>query len=348
MVRIGIVGVGFMGMIHYLAYQRVKGAQVCALCEKDPVRLAGDWRSIKGNFGPPGEMMDLSGIERYSDLDAMFADPGLDLIDVCLPPAWHVTAAVGALKAGKHVFCEKPIALVPADADRMVAAARDAGKLLFIGHVLPFFPEFRFAYEAVTSGRYGKLLGGHFKRVISDPLWLPDFYNPASTGGPMIDLHIHDAHFIRLLFGMPRGVHPVGRMRGEVAELFHTQFLFDDPSLFATATSGAIMQQGRPFTHAYEIYLEKATLLFDFAALGDGSQLLPVTVLTADGKVERPDLGAGDSIAGFVSELTEATGSVEANRPSPLLNGGLARDALVLCQKQTQSLRERRFVPVGQ
>jgi predicted dehydrogenase len=292
--------------------------------------------------------MDLGGIDRYASLEEMFADPGLDMIDVCLPPAWHVTAAVGALKAGKHVFCEKPIALLPADADRMVAAARDAGKLLFIGHVLPFFPEYRFAYEAITGGRYGKLLGGHFKRVISEPLWMPDFFNLGSTGGPMIDLHIHDAHFIRLVCGMPRGVHTVGRMRGELAELFHTQFLFEDPSLFVTATSGAIMQQGRPFTHGYEIYLENATLLFDFAAIGEGSQLLPVTVLTADGKAERPDLGAGDSIAGFVGELTHAAESIAANRPSALLDGGLARDALVLCQKQTQSLRERRFVQVEQ
>ena len=78
------------------------------------------------------------------------------MIDICLPPAWHAKVAIAALKAGKHVFCEKPIALNPADATRMVQAAKQAGKLLSIGHVLPFFPEYRFAYRrsraASTAG----------------------------------------------------------------------------------------------------------------------------------------------------------------------------------------------------
>src|SRR5436190_20425423 len=162
MLNVGIAGIGFMGMIHYLAYQKIKGAKVHAMCEKDQVRLAGDWRTIKGNFGPVGTQMDLKGIARYEDLDEMFADPKVDLVDICLPPSFHADAAVAALKAGKHVFCEKPIALTAADARRMVNAARSAGKLLMIGHVLAFFPEYAFAYQAVQSGKYGRLLGGHF------------------------------------------------------------------------------------------------------------------------------------------------------------------------------------------
>ena len=75
MFHVGIVGIGFMGMIHYLAYQRLRGVKVQAICEQDPVRRGGDWRTIKGNFGPPGELMDLSGVAQYADLDAMLADP---------------------------------------------------------------------------------------------------------------------------------------------------------------------------------------------------------------------------------------------------------------------------------
>ena len=87
MFHVGIVGIGFMGMIHYLAYQRLRGVKVHAICEQDPLRRGGDWRTIKGNFGPPGELMDLSGVAQYADLDAMLADPKLDLIDICLPTA---------------------------------------------------------------------------------------------------------------------------------------------------------------------------------------------------------------------------------------------------------------------
>ena len=127
---------------------------------------------------------------------------------------------IAALRAGKHVFCEKPIALKPADATRMVRRPSRRASCLMIGHVLPFFPEYRFAYEAIQSGKYGRILGGHFKRIISDPPWLPDFYNPQKVGGPMLDLHVHDAHFIRLVCGMPRAVQSVGTMRGEVVERF--------------------------------------------------------------------------------------------------------------------------------
>ena len=117
-----------------------------------------------------------------------------------------VHRALAALAAGKHVIVEKPISLETGDAQRMAKKARDAGKLLMVAHVLPFFPEYAFAREAVQSGKYGKLLGGHFKRVISDPTWIKDFYDPRGTGGPVVDLHIHDAHFIRLLCGMPKTV----------------------------------------------------------------------------------------------------------------------------------------------
>jgi predicted dehydrogenase len=184
MPNVGIIGIGFMGMMHYLAYQKIRGVKVRALCEQDPKRLAGDWRSIKGNFGPPGEIMDLSGIAKYAEVDEMLADPSLDLIDVCLPPSLHADITIAALKAGKHVFCEKPIALKAADGRRMVEAAERCGKLLLIGHVLPFFPEFNFACKIIQSGKYGKIRGGHFTRMISDPAWLPDYFNPDKVGGP--------------------------------------------------------------------------------------------------------------------------------------------------------------------
>jgi predicted dehydrogenase len=346
MIRVGIAGIGFMGMTHYLAYQKIRGVKVAALCEQDATRLAGDWRSIKGNFGPAGEMMDLSGIARYSDLDEMLADPTLDLIDCCLPPSWHPKVTIAALEAGKHVFCEKPIALRPADATRMVDAAKRADKLLLIGHVLPFFPEYKFAYDAITGGKYGRLLGGHFRRIISDPAWLPDFYNPAKVGGPMLDLHVHDAHFIRLLFGMPKVVQTVGTMRGEVAERFTTQFVYDPPKM-VTATSGVIGQQGRPFTHAYEIYLEKATLFFDYMALpAVGDAAIPVTVLLQNGKVLRPKLSGGGPTDAFFAELSEVVRAVRTKTPSPLLGGELARDAVVLCQKQTESIVKGRSIKV--
>src|SRR4051812_30549093 len=132
MIRIGIVGVGFMGMIHYLAARKLQGARVEALCSRDEAKLAGDWRSIQGNFGPRGEMMDLSAVKKVRTLDEVLADPEIDLVDMCNPTHLHPETAIRALQAGKHVLVEKPIALDPKDADAMLHAARTAGRLLMV------------------------------------------------------------------------------------------------------------------------------------------------------------------------------------------------------------------------
>ena len=100
MVRIGIVSIGFMGMIHYLAARKLNCARVEAICSSDEKKLAGDWRSIQGNFGPRGEMMDLAGVKKYRRLDDMLADPDIDLIDICNPTHLHPETAIKALQAG--------------------------------------------------------------------------------------------------------------------------------------------------------------------------------------------------------------------------------------------------------
>ena len=345
MINVGLAGVGFMGWIHYLAYQKVRGINLAAISSRDKKKRAGDWRGIQGNFGPPGEKIDTSKMSAYATFDEMLADPKLDLIDICLPPNLHVETSLAALKAGKHVFVEKPMALTAADCKKLVKAADKAGKQILVGHVLPLFPEYAHARKLIASGRYGKLLGGTFKRVISDPLWLKDFYDPNLVGGPLIDLHVHDAHLIRLLFGMPQAVSAQGRMRGEVVEYCNTLFHFDDPSLVVSAVSGVINQQGRSFTHGFEMHLEKATLHYELAVVGDDAKLMmPMTVLDSKGKATQPSLGDGDPVNAFIAEVKEVANSIKTNKPSALLSGDLASDAIKLCHKQTESVKKGRMI----
>lgn len=348
MVKVGIVGIGFMGMIHYLAYQRVAGAQVTAICSRDPKKRAGDWTGIQGNFGPKGEQMDLSGVRAFESYAEMLADPTIDLVDLCLPPAQHATAAIQALEHGKHVLVEKPIALTNHEADAMLEAARRSGRQLLVAHVLPFFPEYRFAREAITSGRYGEFRGGVFKRIIADPTagWLPDFFDPTTVGGPVVDLHIHDAHFIRSTCGMPRGVFSTGRLRGETPEFFSTQFLFDDPDLQVMAISGVIPQAGRQFTHGFEIHLAEATLLYDLAGVASPACGTPLVVLTQDGQCEQPTLDGGDEIDAFARELTETVSAITSGTESSILSGQIARDALAMCHAQTESIQSGLVTPL--
>jgi predicted dehydrogenase len=292
--------------------------------------------------------MDLGNINRYESLDQLLNDPKVDLVDICLPPALHADASIKAMRTGKHVLCEKPVAVLMQDAQRMVNAVKETNKMLMIGQVLPFFPEYNYVKRLHDQGTYGLLLGGIFKRIISDPTWIPDFYDPITIGGPLIDLHVHDAHFIRLICGMPEQVYSRGRMRNNVVEFSTTEFIYKgEKAPLITAISGVIYQQGRPFTQAFEVYFEDATLLFDFSILeGKAHQSMQLTILTRDGKVIRPELPSGDPIDAFITELSNAAEAVETGVPSQLLDGVLARDALLLCHKQTESVKTGKAVTI--
>lgn len=341
MVRIGIVGVGFMGMIHYLASRKLKGAKVTAICSRDAKKLKGDWRGIRGNFGPRGEKMDLSHLKKYEDYDDLLADPEIDLVDVCNPTQQHPSYAIRALEAGKHVIVEKAIALDTKDADQMVAAAKKAGKLLMVAHVLPFFPEFCYAAATIQSGMYGKMLGGHFKRVIAKPDWSAEIADVKKTGGPAVDLHIHDTHFIGLVCGVPGRVFSNGVVEGDAVTYLTTQYLYGPKGPAVTCSSGAVAMKGRVFVHGYEIYLEKATLVYE-------SGTAPLVMLSADGKVKSPKLmGGADATTAFTLELQAAVNGVQTGKMPDLLSGQLARDALVLCHKECESVKTGKVVAIS-
>jgi predicted dehydrogenase len=348
MVNVGIVGIGFMGLIHYLALQKVKNAKVTAIVSRNPKKRDGDWRGIQGNFGPSGTVMDLGNINRYENLDHLLNDPIVELVDICLPPSLHADSSIKAMRAGKHVLCEKPIAVLMQDAQLMVNEAKKTNKMLMIGQVLQFFPEYNYVKRIYDQGTYGCLLGGIFKRIISDPTWIQNFYDPTAVGGPLIDLHVHDAHFIRLICGMPEQVYSRGRMRNEVVEFLTSEFIYKGENApLITTISGAISQQGRPFTHAFEVYFEDATLLFDYSTLeGKPFQSMPLTILVKDRKVVRPELSSGDPIDAFITELSNATEAVETGISSQLLDGVLARDALLLCHKQAESVKTGKAVTI--
>lgn len=341
MIRIGIVGIGFMGRIHFLASQRLSGAKVAAICSRDPAKRAGDWRNTRGNFGPEPGQVDLTGVKTYETLEQMLADPDIDMIDVCTVTDQHTPIALAALKAGKHVLVEKAIALSPQDADAMVSAAKAAGKLLMVAHVLPFFPEFAFAANAIRSGQYGKLLAAHFKRVIAKPDWSADIGDAAKTGGPAVDLHIHDTHFIGLVCGVPKHVFSVGTVEKDAVTYLTTSYLYGPGGPAVTCSSGALSMSGRPFVHGYEIYLEKATLLYD-----SGGPAL--TLLTQDGKSTQPALeGGGDPLSAFAAELQAAIEGAKSGKEPDLLSGKLARDALVLCHREIESVKAGKAVAVN-
>lgn len=339
MIRIGIAGIGFMGVTHYKAAKQVKGARVTALFTRDPSKLAGDWRRVKGNFGDSGGVQDLSRLKRYDQLSPLITDPDIDLIDICLPTYLHCEVALKALKAGKHVLVEKPIALSLKDAALMVRAAERAKRHLMVAQVLRFFPEFAILKHALEGGKFGKLLGAHFKRIISKPNWSRDnwFADMSKTGGAVVDLHIHDTDFILYLLGKPDRLFSAGlQVQGHVQYLT-THYLYDNQNLSVTSESGCVAQAGLAFKHGYEVFFERASFLYD------SLYERPVLQLTSNGKRTTPKLKPRDA---FVSEIQHAVDCIRRDLPSPIIPAESAAEALRLCLLEAESVRKGRILKV--
>lgn len=348
MVRIGIIGIGFMGMIHYYGTRKVSGAEVVAICTRDPKKLDGDWTFIQGNFGPRGGIEDLSHLRRYNRIEDLLADLDIDLVDICLPVQLHKEVSIAALEAGKHVLVEKPISIRLDDATEMVEVGKASGRHFLVAHVLPFFAEFAYAKNVVESGDYGHLLGAHFKRVTSKPVETYDLEEVERSGGPGIDLHIHDTHFIQLLCGVPDAVFSRGTLVSEnLVTSLTTQYIYRDKDLSISCSSGGMSQSGRAFTHGFEIYLEKATLLYEFATLGGQAVTsMPLTLLTEAGEVQQVDLGETGPIDAFTDEIQYAVDAIESGSEPTALSAVGARDALSLCYKEAESVKTGQIVSV--
>ncbi len=344
MIRVGLVGIGFMGWIHYLAYQRSTQAKLIAFCSRDAAKRSGDWTGIQGNFGPPGEKISVAGLQACATLDEMLRNPDIDMVDICLPPHLHVESACKALAAGKHVLCEKPLGLNTVQCDEIMHAADRAQRKVLVAQVLPYMGEFQYLYHAATGGHFGRPLSGYFKRIISPPDWIPDFYDPHSVGGPLIDLHVHDTHFIRLLFGMPHRVMCLAEMQDGVVKYCQTLMEFQDRRISVSTSSGVIDQTARPFCHGFEVQFEKATLQFELSALANGVDIMPLKVLHQNGTVERPVLTASDEVSAFAAEIDDAASALESDKPALRLDGHFARDAIHICQCLQKSAEHRHWI----
>lgn len=348
-VRIGIVGIGFMGMTHFEGAKGVKDGQVTAISTRNEKKLAGDWSDIQGNFGPRGDAnTNLTGVKRYANYRDLLADPEIDLVDICLPTEQHERVATDALRAGKNVLLEKPIAIELAAAERLLAEAKKSGKLFMVAQVLPFFPEFRWVRQQVQAGTYGKLLGAAFRRVIAQPDWSKEMSDFRKLGGWGIDLHIHDNHYIGLLCGKPKQVFSRGLLKDGYVNHVCTQYVYDDPGLTVSCISGGIAAPGLKFAQSFELFLEKATLQFDVGTYGtEWTVNRPLTLIDNAGSISHPSPGGGNSwCAAFTEEIQAAVNSVKAGQSAPELSGQLAYDALKLCYAEAKSIETGQLVTV--
>ena len=207
--RIAVAGLGFMGATHIRAWYNVAGAELTAVISANPLKLAGDLSTTGGNMAPSAAQFNFQQVKRFSTLAQALADPEIDAVDLCLPTHLHAEAGLAALRAGKHVLLEKPLARTSAEARQLVAEATESGLTLMAGHVLRFFPEWQ---ELSRQLAHSKVQLGSFRRNCARPSWSPWLADPAQSGGAPLDLLIHDADFILHCFGHPETISAQGHL----------------------------------------------------------------------------------------------------------------------------------------
>jgi len=284
-VRIGLIGFGFMGTTHWGVYAGLKNAQVVALADFDAAKRKGDVSKVVGNIGggDNSKPIDLTGVTIYSDPMKLIREADVDVIDICVPTVYHAELAIAALKAGRHVFCEKPLCRTAAEAKKIVAAAKKAKGFFNLGLCVRAWPEYRAAWEYYRSGKAGKMLTATFKRIspgVDGNSWKNWYMNGKASGGALLDLHVHDTDQVNCFFGKPRAVHAFGANVGSQGAIDHVVTTYDyGDGRFVMAEGGWEQAKGATFEMSFTIVCEKATLKFDSTGFNvffrNGKKLTP-------------------------------------------------------------------------
>ena len=173
--RIGVIGLGWFGEIHCETIVGVPNLELAALCTRTPGRLS----AMGQKFGVR---------KLYPNYRDMLADPEIDAVSIVTMWDQHTDPTVAALKAGKHVFLEKPMASTVADCNTIIAAAKPAKGILQIGHICRFNPRYRMAKQAIDAGKIGRIVALSSRRNIP-AAWTPEILNKI---GPIVGDAIHD------------------------------------------------------------------------------------------------------------------------------------------------------------
>lgn len=335
MINVGIVGLGFMGKMHFRCYQALKDVQIVAVCDTDPQKLQGG-AGEAGNVAGAEQPLDLTGVKTYTDFDAMLSDVRLDVVSIALPTYLHREYTIRALEAELNVLCEKPMALDLEQCDAMIAAAEKSGKILQVGHCIRFWPQYAETKRIIDSGRYGNVKAASFRRLSLTPTWSWQNWilKEEKSGGAILDLHIHDADFIHYLFGLPKSVFSRSAQGPGGCDHVITTYAYDDAKA-VTAEGGWIMTNTFGFEMSFNIVLEKAVIVFDITR----DPLFKVC--PEDGDTFTPEVAPGD---GYSIEIAHFVDKISGRSAESILTPHQSRESVRLVLKEKESALNQKEV----
>lgn len=338
MIKVGILGLGMMGLTHLDVYRQLANVQIVALADWDPRRLY-DEEKASGNIEGQAQrgVSDLVDVQRFESCDELIATADADLIDICLPTDLHIAFGITALEAGKHVIVEKPVARTFAEGQRLAEVARRVEPQVFVAQCMRFWPGWTWLKDAIDNQTHGRVLAATFRRMVSHPGG-PFYSDGGRCGGAALDLHIHDTDFIQYCFGLPESVTGYGYTRQtNHPDHIVTHYHYEDVPLVMAEGSWALAE-GFGFSMGYCVNFESATAVFDSTAK-------PSLTITEPGSPPRAvELEAG---SGYDHEIQYFIDCIENSRPAQRVTLSGALDSVRIVEAEIASLTVGKTISLG-
>lgn len=284
MLKVGLIGCGFMGTMHANCYKNIEGVTIAAVA---------DLRREKAESVVSGTDAVI-----YSDGKELIANADLDIIDICLPTYLHTEYALLAMDKVPYLFIEKPVALTVTEADALIAKQNKTGCQIQIGQVIRFWDEYVALREIISSGKYGKVVNANFRRISPSPDWGWNDWlrNPSLSGGAGQDLHIHDIDYVLSVFGEPKKLYSVKNTLGEKNSYISSLLQYEEHVVTVEGTWN--LPGSHPFQATFRVVFENAVVE------NDGGKFM---LYTNDGseeiKLEKKEMVSTGGTQGNISDL---------------------------------------------
>ncbi len=334
MIRFAVAGFGFVGKMHADKILKHPNAELAAIVDPDSSKINA---VIKGNI-KTGDLQSIpTSVAKYASFEKAINDPSIDCVSLCVPTFMHKDLAVRALAAGKHVICEKPMALSLADCDKMIETAEQNKRQLFVAQCLRFWPEYVALKERVKASGCPKSI--LFRRTSPAPSWAGKdnwFADPAKSGGCLFDLHVHDVDMINFIFGTPDAVFSTGNNGASGINLsVVTQYIYSHKMPCLAEASWQ-----------YPDFKMMFSAVFDDGLLEYDCTQDPTLYFKAHGESASKAIAVAGA-DGYQKEYEYFIDCLENNRAPELITPYSARQSIKIARSEQQSLRSGNIVKFG-
>lgn len=283
MLKVGLIGCGFMGAMHANCYKNLEGVELAAVA---------DLRREKAE-----ELASGTNAQIFADGKDLIENAELDIIDICLPTYLHAEYGLLAMEKVPYLFIEKPVTLTVEQSEALIQKQKVTGCKVQVGQVIRFWDEYVALKEIFKSGKYGKVVNANFRRISPSPDWGWEnwLHNIPLSGGAAEDLHIHDIDFVLSMFGEPEKLYSVKQKLGEKNGYVHT--LMEYKEAVVTVEGTWDLPASHPFEATFRVVFERGVVE------NAGGKFM---LYTADGaeeiKLEKKELATANA-GGNISDL---------------------------------------------